>query len=151
MFGILVGTLGVGGSRLPEIFSYRMRLTLRTEASYLPLISHIRSILRKAHKKFYTISVGKINPAKLANFMEIECWVWVSCSEGMVDSKASKQKCVTQICNSMFAWFHKDYFKPIITPFELEVVLQKDPEWSGKYTFDFNELLENLPSVEGRS
>jgi len=108
VFGILVGTLGV--------------------ASYLPLISHIRSILRKAHKKFYTISVGKINPAKLANFMEIECWVWVSCSEGMVDSK--------------------DYFKPIITPFELEVALQRDPEWSGKYTFDFIELLENVPSAE---
>ncbi|KLO11785.1 diphthamide biosynthesis protein [Schizopora paradoxa] len=111
VFGILVGTLGV--------------------ASYLPLISHIRTKLKKAHKKFYTISVGKINPAKLANFMEIECWVWVSCSEGMVESK--------------------DYFKPIITPFELEVALQKAPDWSGKYTFDFKELLDSVPSTQGMS
>lgn len=56
-------------------------------ASYLPLIAHIRSILKRAQKKSYTVSVGKINPSKLGNFMEIECWVWVACSEGMVDSK----------------------------------------------------------------
>ena len=55
-------------------------------ASYLPLINLIRNQLKKAHKKSYTVSVGKINPAKLANFMEIECWVWVACNEGMVDS-----------------------------------------------------------------
>ncbi|KAL5482353.1 DPH2 [Sanghuangporus weigelae] len=101
VFGILIGTLGV--------------------SSYLPLVQHLRQLLRKAHKKSYTISVGKINPAKLANFMEIECWVWVACSEGMVDSK--------------------DYLRPIITPFELELVLQPEPEWTGKYIFDFEELL----------
>lgn len=44
-------------------------------------------MLKRARKKSYTVSVGKLNPAKLANFMEIECWVWVSCSEGMIDSK----------------------------------------------------------------
>ena len=59
----------------------------RILASYLPLITHIRTLLKRAQKKSYTVSVGKINPAKLANFMEIECWVWVACSEGMVDSK----------------------------------------------------------------
>ncbi|KAL5524260.1 DPH2 [Sanghuangporus sanghuang] len=101
VFGILIGTLGV--------------------SSYLPLVQHLRQLLRKAHKKSYTVSVGKINPTKLANFMEIECWVWVACSEGMVDSK--------------------DYLRPIVTPFELELVLQPEPEWTGKYIFDFEELL----------
>lgn len=68
VFGILVGTLGV--------------------ASYLPLIKHLRSILRKAQKKSYTISVGKLNPAKLANFMEIECFVLVACPENsLIDAK----------------------------------------------------------------
>ncbi|KAL5501871.1 DPH2 [Sanghuangporus vaninii] len=104
VFGILIGTLGV--------------------SSYLPLVQHLRQLLRKAHKKSYTVSVGKINPAKLANFMEIECWVWVACSEGMVDSK--------------------DYLRPIITPFELELVLQPEPEWTGKYIFDFEELLSKV-------
>lgn len=35
-------------------------------------------------KKSYTISVGKLNPAKLANFMEIECFVIVACPENSV-------------------------------------------------------------------
>jgi diphthamide biosynthesis protein 2 len=68
IFGILVGTLGV--------------------ASYLPLISHIRKLLRQARKKSYTISVGKLNSAKLANFPEIECFVLVACSENsLIDAK----------------------------------------------------------------
>lgn len=68
IFGILVGTLGV--------------------ASYLPLISHIRKLLAQSQKKSYTISVGKLNPAKLANFMEIECFVLVACPENsLVESK----------------------------------------------------------------
>ncbi|THH05897.1 hypothetical protein EW145_g4460 [Phellinidium pouzarii] len=103
VFGILIGTLGV--------------------ASYLPLIAHIRTQLKKARKKSYTVSVGKINPSKLANFMEIECWIWVACSEAMVDSKG--------------------YLRPIITPYELEIALQPEPEWTGKYVLDFQELLAN--------
>ncbi|KAH8109767.1 diphthamide biosynthesis protein [Phellopilus nigrolimitatus] len=121
VYGILIGTLGV--------------------ASYLPLITHLRSQLKRAHKKSYTVSVGKINPSKLANFMEIECWIWVACSEGMVDSK--------------------DYLRPIITPYELELALQPEPSWTGKYVFDFQELLakasleeennekENIDSKDG--
>jgi diphthamide biosynthesis protein 2 len=71
IFGILVGTLGV--------------------ASYLPLISHIRKLLRQARKKSYTISVGKLNPAKLANFLEIECFVLVACPENsLIDAKVAK-------------------------------------------------------------
>ncbi len=57
-------------------------------ASYLPLIKHLRSLLTKKQKKSYTISVGKLNPAKLANFLEIECFVLVACPENsMIDIK----------------------------------------------------------------
>ncbi|KAJ3764206.1 putative diphthamide synthesis protein-domain-containing protein [Lentinula raphanica] len=102
VFGILVGTLGV--------------------ASYLPLIKHIRSLLAASHKKSYTISVGKLNPAKLANFMEIECFVLVACSENsLIDAK--------------------DFYRPIITPYELEVALQAEQSWTGKYILDFQKLL----------
>lgn len=70
VIGILVGTLGV--------------------SSYLHLISHLRGILNRAHKKVYTICVGKLNPAKLANFTEIECFVLVACPENsVVESKVS--------------------------------------------------------------
>ncbi|EPQ53261.1 diphthamide biosynthesis protein [Gloeophyllum trabeum ATCC 11539] len=102
VFGILVGTLGV--------------------ASYLPLISHLRSLLSRSRKKSYTISVGKLNPAKLANFMEIECFVLVACPE-----------------NSLIE--SKEFMKPIVTPFELEIALKSEQSWTGKYVLDFERLL----------
>jgi diphthamide biosynthesis protein 2 len=81
VFGILVGTLGV--------------------ASYLPLISHLRSLLKRARKKSYTVSVGKLNPAKLGNFMEVEAWVLVACPEGsMVESKVPLPFAFVTILNS---------------------------------------------------
>ncbi|KAI0271164.1 putative diphthamide synthesis protein-domain-containing protein [Russula aff. rugulosa BPL654] len=102
VFGILVGTLGV--------------------ASYLPLISYLRQVLTNAHKKAYTISVGKLNPAKLANFAEIECFVLVACPENSpIDAK--------------------DFFRPIVTPFELQLALQPSPTWTGEYVLDFDEVL----------
>jgi hypothetical protein len=65
-------------------------------ASYLPLIAHLRQVIAGAHKKAYTISVGKLNPAKLANFAEIECFVLVACPENsLVDAK------VLSISNSL--------------------------------------------------
>ncbi|KAF9652538.1 diphthamide biosynthesis protein [Thelephora ganbajun] len=103
VFGILVGTLGV--------------------ASYLPLISRIRKLLAQAQKKSYTITVGKLNPPKLANFLEIECFVLIACPENsLIDSK--------------------EFFKPIITPFELEIAISADRSWTGEYILDFGRLLE---------
>ncbi|KAJ6524439.1 putative diphthamide synthesis protein-domain-containing protein [Mycena vulgaris] len=102
VFGILVGTLGV--------------------ASYLPLIKHLRALLARSHKKSYTISVGKLNPSKLANFMEIECFVLVACPQ-----------------NSLVE--ARDFLRPIITPYELEVALQAEQSWTGRYVLDFEQLL----------
>jgi len=97
-------------------------LTRRTLASYLPLIAHIRQSLARAHKKAYTISVGKLNPAKLANFPEIECFVLVACPENsLVDAK--------------------DFLRPIVTPFELQLALQPAPTWTGEYVLDFEQVL----------
>ncbi|KAI0084566.1 diphthamide biosynthesis protein [Irpex rosettiformis] len=101
VFGILVGTLGV--------------------ASYLPLISRLRSLLARYHKKSYTITVGKLNPAKLGNFLEIECFVLVACPE-----------------NSLVE--AKEFLRPIITPYELEIALQDEPQWIGEYELDFGKL-----------
>ncbi|KJA16045.1 hypothetical protein HYPSUDRAFT_71650 [Hypholoma sublateritium FD-334 SS-4] len=102
VFGILVGTLGV--------------------AAYLPLIAHLRRALAARRKKSYTISVGRLAPAKLANFLEIECFVLVACPENsLVDDK--------------------EFLRPIVTPFELEVALQSEPRWEGTYVLDFTQLL----------
>ncbi|KAG6332059.1 hypothetical protein ID866_7030 [Astraeus odoratus] len=102
VFGILVGTLGV--------------------ASYLSVINYLRTLLSRSRKKSYTISVGKLNPAKLANFMEIECFVLAACPENSIIES-------------------KDFFKPIITPHELRVALQPEGTWLGRYILEFNQLI----------
>lgn len=87
IFGILVGTLGVGKGRDPFDPS-TFNLNSAAPASYLPLIKHLRSLISKKKRKSYTISVGKLNPAKLANFLEIECFVLVACPENsMIEAK----------------------------------------------------------------
>ncbi|TFK67322.1 diphthamide biosynthesis protein [Pluteus cervinus] len=104
VFGILVGTLGI--------------------ASYLPLLTHLRTLLKRKHKKSYTISVGKLNPSKLANFMEIECFVLVACPENsLIDSKG--------------------FLRPIVTPYELEVALRAEQSWTGRYVLDFEQVLRD--------
>jgi len=76
--------LSMSVSVLEKVFRMLYYSKFSTQASYLPLISHLRKVLGDAHKKFYTISVGKLNPSKLANFMEIECFVLVACPENSV-------------------------------------------------------------------
>jgi len=49
----------------------------------------LKRILKQAVKKYYTIAVGKLNVAKMANFMEIDIFVLVACPENsLVDSQA---------------------------------------------------------------
>ena len=85
VFGILVGTLGVGKLIFVLILRFRLLSTKSHPiASYLPLITHLRKLLTQKQKKSYTISVGKLSPAKLANFLEVECFVYVACPEGAI-------------------------------------------------------------------
>lgn len=96
VIGIVVGTLGV--------------------AHYLEVIEHLKQIIKKAGKKFYTFVVGKLSVPKLANFQEIgkivcfhslcylDLFILVACPE-----------------NSLIE--NKEFFKPIATPFEAEIAL----------------------------
>ncbi|KAF9431225.1 Diphthamide biosynthesis protein 2 [Entomortierella beljakovae] len=73
-------------------------------------------------KKAYTFVMGKLNVAKMANFMEIDCFVYVACPENsLIDSK--------------------EFYRPIVTPYELEIALSKSREWTGEYVTDFQQLL----------
>ncbi|KAK7914074.1 diphthamide biosynthesis protein 2 [Apiospora marii] len=75
--------------------------------NYLPTIALLRDQIAAAGKKSYTIVVGKLNPAKLANFAEMDGWVVVGCWEsGLVESDGM--------------------YKPVITPFELALALAGD-------------------------
>ena len=101
VIGILVGTLGVGESTSssPTVSS----LIATDTAAYLPLITHMRKLIASHHKKSYTVAVGKLNPAKLANFMEVECFVLIACPENtLIDSKVRRTillVCATDECN----------------------------------------------------
>ncbi|CAI2173044.1 15779_t:CDS:2 [Funneliformis geosporum] len=109
VIGIVVGTLGV--------------------ASYLTIISHLKKLIIRAGKKPYTFVMGKLNVAKMANFMEIECFVLVACPENsLIDSK--------------------EFYRPIVTPFELEIALNPSKQWTGEYITDFQLLLSRIGKLE---
>ncbi|ORX46325.1 diphthamide biosynthesis protein 2 [Hesseltinella vesiculosa] len=105
--GIVVGTLGV--------------------ASYMNIIEHLKKVIVAARRKWYLFVMGKLNVAKMANFMEIDCYVLVACPENsLIDSK--------------------EFYRPIVTPYELELALMKSAEWTGNYVLDFSKLLPHLRS-----
>lgn len=122
------------------IAAHTALLTGRSSASYLPLISRIRKILAQAQKKSYTISVGKLTPSKLANFLEIECFVLVACPENsLIDSKVCRYPLYRKFGRLTVL---QEFLKPIITPFELEMAISADRSWTGEYILDFGRLLE---------
>lgn len=93
--------------------------------NYLQTVTSIQSLFSRAGKKSYTFVVGKVNAAKIANFSEIGGWVVVGCWESsLIDSK--------------------EFYRPIITPFELSLALQGDKEriWTGSWRGDFAGLEE---------
>lgn len=106
--GILVGTLGV--------------------ADYLDIIQQLKETIRRAGKKSYMFAMGKLNVAKLANFLEIDIFVLIACPENsLLDST--------------------EFYRPVVTPFEMEVACNKNREWSEEYVTDFRHLLPGDPST----
>ncbi len=86
-------------------------------SNYMSSVDAIRARIATAGKKSYTVVVGKLNPAKLANFAEVDGWVAVGCWEsGLVEDDAG-------------------FYRPVVTPFELEVALMPDEErvWGDRW------------------
>lgn len=116
VIGILVNTLSV--------------------SNYLSSMELLRSKIAKAGKKSYTVVVGKLNPAKLANFAEIEGWVVVGCWEsGLIEDDVG-------------------YWRPVITPFEMEVALMNEEEriwgeewWGGIEKLKLQDAAEDATSA----
>lgn len=89
---------------------------------FLDAVGRIKKLCALKKKKTYIISVGKLNVAKLANFPEIDLFVMISCPEiELVD--------------------RKDYFQTIVSPMELELALNDNHQWMGKFVADFREFL----------
>lgn len=95
-----------------------------TTKGYLDIIKHIQELAAKRNVKTYIFSVGKVNPAKLANFSDVDCFVLIGCSEN-------------NLYNS------RDFYKPLISVFEAEMAL--NPAWRHQlpetYSTDFREVL----------
>ncbi|TSL34573.1 2-(3-amino-3-carboxypropyl)histidine synthase subunit 2 [Bagarius yarrelli] len=91
-------------------------------ANYLNIIEQLKESIHRAGKKSYMFAMGKINVPKLANFLEIDVYVLVACPENsLLDSS--------------------EFYRPVVTPFEMEVACNKHREWSGEYVTDFQDLL----------
>lgn len=99
--------------------------TLSTEG-YLDVVNHIQNLARNRGIRTYLLSVGKVNPAKLANFMEIDCFAFVGCPENNI-------------------YTSREFYKPLLSIFEVELAL--NPAWHEKYpdfySVDFKEILPN--------
>ncbi|GMF34751.1 unnamed protein product [Phytophthora lilii] len=84
-----------------------------------------RALMRRSGRKSYLFVVGKVNVPKLANYAEIDAFVLVACQQNtMMDSK--------------------EFYKPIVTPYELQLALSPTEEWDGQYKTDFREVIPAL-------
>ncbi|CAK1354160.1 unnamed protein product [Cercospora beticola] len=111
-------------TRLASVPIFGILINTLSVSNYLVALQHCQDLIRKAGKKSYVFVVGKVNAAKVANFSEIGGWVVIGCWESsLIESK--------------------EFYRPIITPFELEVALQSDAtrQWGGEWIGDFSQLL----------
>ncbi|KAL1801479.1 hypothetical protein ACET3X_001821 [Alternaria dauci] len=93
--------------------------------NYMHILSHVQRQITAAGKKYYTFVVGKVNAAKVANFSEVGGWVVIGCWESsLIESR--------------------EFWRPMITPWELKVALQSDEErvWTGAWEGDFQKVLD---------
>ncbi|EEY63922.1 diphthamide biosynthesis protein, putative [Phytophthora infestans T30-4] len=92
---------------------------------YLDVVHGLQKLIKKSGRKSYLFVVGKVNVPKLANYAEIDAFVLVACQQNtLMDSK--------------------EYYKPIVTPYELQLALSPSEEWDGQYKTDFSEVIPAL-------
>ncbi|PSN40491.1 2-(3-amino-3-carboxypropyl)histidine synthase subunit 2 [Blattella germanica] len=97
--------------------------------NYLEAVSRIKQLAKRCGKKCYIVAIGKPNVEKLANFPEIEVFVLVACSENsLLDSK--------------------EYYQPIVTPYEVELACNENRTWSEKYVLEFQNLQSEGPDYQ---
>ncbi|KAF1813444.1 diphthamide biosynthesis protein [Eremomyces bilateralis CBS 781.70] len=102
--------------------------------NYMDILEYVKKQIAAAGKKSYTFVVGKINAAKVANFSEIGGWVVIGCWESSLIE-------------------NQEFWRPIITPFELDIVLKSDEErvWTGQWSSDYQTLLNKALDSEQKS
>ena len=112
VFGILVSTL--------------------SQKHVIQVVEALRKRVDSAGKASYSFAVGKINPAKLANFAEIECFVLVACAEH-------------SLLNN-----EREYHVPVITPLELDISLGNLGWGEQEYSLDSHDILaRSMAGISG--
>ncbi|RLN46843.1 hypothetical protein BBJ29_009759 [Phytophthora kernoviae] len=94
-------------------------------SEYLDVVHSLQKLIKQSGRKSYLFVVGKVNVPKLANYAEIDAFVLVACQQNtLMDSK--------------------EYYKPIVTPYELQLALSPNEEWDGQYKTGFREVIPAL-------
>lgn len=116
--GIVVGTLAI--------------------KNYLRVVERMKKLLAAHRKKYYIISVGKLTVAKLANFSEV-----IKCNK-----KQQKLRNLLQIevyvlisCSMNDVFESRDFYQPIVTPFDVEIALNNKPP-DTPFSYDYNHYLD---------
>mmetsp|Transcript_12830 Transcript_12830/g.26999 ORF Transcript_12830/g.26999 Transcript_12830/m.26999 type:complete len:714 (-) Transcript_12830:133-2274(-) len=94
------------------------------------VVKSLQKIIQDADRTAYAFAVGKINPAKLANFAEIETFVMVACRENsLLDQE-------------------REYPIPVVTPMELEIALENLQWGMQAYSLDCQDVMIRLEEQE---
>ena len=88
----------------------------------VPITERLKWLLGKMNKKIYTISIGKLNPEKLANFPEVDIFITLTCPEIALNS-------------------YYGYFKPIVIPGEIEMAFNGARNCYDFPAIDFRQML----------
>ncbi|AAS52781.1 AER097Cp [Eremothecium gossypii ATCC 10895] len=96
------------------------------------LISSLVELIRSCGKKHYMFVVGKPNVAKLANFEPVDVWCVLGCGHGGI---------VLDHAN--------EFYKPIVTPYELTLALAPELSWTGAWVVDFNTVIDGISADLG--
>lgn len=110
---------------------YGILINTLSVKNYMHILSHVQRQITAAGKKYYTFVVGKVNAAKVANFSEVGGWVVIGCWESsLIESR--------------------EFWRPMITPWELGIALMGDEErvWTGAWEADFETVLRRKKEVK---
>ncbi|KAH3668139.1 hypothetical protein OGAPHI_001893 [Ogataea philodendri] len=89
------------------------------------LLNKVIRWVRGAGKKHYMFVVGKPNVAKLANFESVDVWCIIGCGQ-----------------SGIILDTYGEYYKNIITPYELQLALKQEITWTGQWITDFEAVLD---------
>jgi diphthamide biosynthesis protein 2 len=119
IYGILIGTL--------------------SQRHFRSVVHTLQEAIREAGRSSYTFAMGKVNPAKIANFAEIECFIMVACAETSWLEEGEQ----------------REMHVPIITPLELHMALGSggpEVQWGAcDYSLDYNDFLDHRQHVGANS